>query len=144
MRIIIYWGSRALGTDWDHNFSLPLTTCVWSPHPLDLKQDFYEMNKLYDYEETLTCKEIEVMWHFWVRTNWIKGLGDQKRVQVDWNGAGDEYKSLLNNVFGFGINREWMNARQTVTILMRTQKTHEKFELKGSYKKLADMPRTFW
>ena len=50
-----------LGTSRDHNSSLLLTTCAWSDRPLNLKEDFYEMNKLYDYEETLTCNEMEVM-----------------------------------------------------------------------------------
>ena len=36
-----------------------------------------------------------------------------------------------------------MNTRQTVTILMRTQKTHEKFELKGNYIKTSRHAQNF-
>ena len=50
-----------IATSRDHNSSLLLTTRVWSDRPPDLKEDFYEMNKLYDSEETFTCNEMEVM-----------------------------------------------------------------------------------
>ena len=54
-------GAKDVGTSRDHNSGSLPTIGVQSDHLSDLKEDFYEMNKLYEYEETLTCNEIEVM-----------------------------------------------------------------------------------
>ena len=53
--------TKGVGTSRDHNSGSLFTIGIQSDHLSDLKEDFYEMNKLYDYEETLTCNEVEVM-----------------------------------------------------------------------------------
>ena len=53
--------TKGVGTSRDHNSGSSLTIGMQSDHLNDLKEDFYEMNKLYEYEETLTCNKIEVM-----------------------------------------------------------------------------------
>ena len=40
-----------------------------------------------------------------------KRFGDQKRVQVDWNGASNEYKPFMNNDFELVTTGVWMNTR---------------------------------
>ena len=53
--------TKGVGTSRDHNSGSLLTIGMQSDHLSDLKEDFYKMNKLYEYEETLTCNKIEVM-----------------------------------------------------------------------------------
>ena len=73
----------------------------------------------------------------------VQKLGDQNICEVDWNDASDAYKSFVNNDFELVTLRKWVNTRQTVTILVRTQKTREKFELKGSYVKTSRHAQNF-
>ena len=73
----------------------------------------------------------------------VRKLGDQNVCEVDWNDASDAYKSFVNNDFELVTLRKWVNTRQTVTILVRTQKTREKFELKGSYVKTSRHAQNF-
>ena len=53
--------TKGVGTSRDHNSGSSLTIGMQSDQLNDLKEDFYEMNKLYEYEETLTCNKLEVM-----------------------------------------------------------------------------------
>ena len=73
----------------------------------------------------------------------VQKLGDQNICEVDWNDASDAYKSFVSNDFELVTLRKWVNTRQTVTILVRTQKTREKFELKGSYVKTSRHAQNF-
>ena len=49
------------GTSREHNSGSLFIIGIQFDHPSDLKEDFYEMNKLYKYKETLTCIRKEVM-----------------------------------------------------------------------------------
>ena len=73
----------------------------------------------------------------------VQKLGDQNVCEVDWNDASDAYKSFVSNDFELVTLRKWVNTRQAVTILVRTQKTREKFELKGSYVKTSRHAQNF-
>ena len=53
--------AKDVGTSRDHNSGSLPTIRVQSDHLRDLKEEFHEMNKLYDYEKILTCNETEVM-----------------------------------------------------------------------------------
>ena len=53
--------TKGVGTSRDHNSGSLFTIGIQSDHLSDLKEDFYEMNKLYKYKETLTCIRKEVM-----------------------------------------------------------------------------------
>ena len=73
----------------------------------------------------------------------VQKLGDQNGCKVDWNDASDVYESFVNNDFELVTLRKWVNTRQTVTILVRTQKMRERFELKGSYVKTSRHAQNF-
>ena len=53
--------TKGVGTSRDHNSGSLFIIGIQFDHPSDLKEDFYEMNKLYKYKETLTCIRKEVM-----------------------------------------------------------------------------------
>ena len=98
--------------------------------------DYTAVRKYSHVEKRKSCDIVEL-------EQTVQKLGDQNVFKVDWNDASDAYKSFVNNDFELVTLRKWVNTRQTVTISVRTQKTREKFELKGSYVKTSRHAQNF-